>query len=150
MAKPSPRAERILFLGMCCLIGIFSIGLLVPIVSGLLKSPMTNPPAVNNISVNETIRAVWDSALYRERVVGPGIYWLDNDTILVSANKGPKPRTSEERRAEEDWLYLWRLGEAPKPYGADPRTAARGYHCAARGEVTYHQEIIDPKTRPIP
>jgi len=134
-----------LFFGVCCLIGIFSIAFWFPIVSGLLKSPMMNPPVVNKISVNETIRAVWDSGLYRTRVVAAGIYWLDNDTILVSANKGPKPRTSEEMRAAEDWLYLWRLGEKPKPFGADPRMAARSY-CAARGEVTYHQETVDPKT----
>jgi hypothetical protein len=145
MPKLSPRADRLLFLGVCCLIGTFSIGIWLSIVSGFLKSPMMNPQTVAKIPVNETIRAVWDSGLYRERVVGAGIYWLDNDTILVSANKGPKPQTSEEMRDAEDWLYLWRLGEKPRPYGADPRAAARSY-CAARGEVAYYQEIVDAKT----
>jgi hypothetical protein len=78
-------------------------------------------------------------------VVAAGIYWLDNDTILVSANKGPKPQTSEEIRAEENWLYLWRLGEKPTPLGADPHAATRGYYCAARRVVTYQQEIVDSK-----
>ena len=145
MPKLSPRTDRLLFLGVCGLIGIFSIGIWFSVVSGFLKSPMMNPPTAVEIPVNETIRAVWDSGLYRESVVGAGIYWLDNDTILVSANKGPKPQTSEERRAEEAWLYLWRLGEKPKPYGSDPHMIARSY-CAARGEITYYQEIVDPKT----
>ena len=107
---------------------------------------VNTPKAATAISVNDTIRATWDSGLYRKDVVGGGIYWVDNDTILFSANHGPKPLTPEEMRAEENWLYLWKLGEKPKPYGADPHVAAQGYYCAARGEVTYHQEIIDPKT----
>jgi hypothetical protein len=145
MPKLSPRADRILFFGVCCLIGIFSIGFWFFVVSGFRKSPTMSASATVEIPVNETIRAVWDSGLYRERVVAAGIYWVDNGTILVSANKGPKPQTSEEMRAAEDWLYLWRLGEKPRPYGADPRAAARSY-CAARGEVAFYQEIVDPRT----
>jgi hypothetical protein len=74
MPKLSPGTDRLLFLGVCCFIGIFSIGIWSSVVSGFRKSPMMNPQAVVEIPVNETIRAVWDSGLYRESVVTAGIY----------------------------------------------------------------------------
>lgn len=101
------------------------------------------PPA--EIRTGDVVRAVWDSGLYRENESGTSIYWLDDDTILVSANRGPKPLTPEAMRAREDWLYLWRLGDKPKPYSADPHTAAQSY-CAARGEISYLANKINPRT----
>jgi hypothetical protein len=99
--------------------------------------------AIVKIPVNKTIRAVWNSGLSTESPL-TRISWLDNDTITFSANNGPKPRTPEEIHTRETWLYLWRLGNKPRPFGADAHTAAFG--CAARGEVTYYQKTIDPKT----
>jgi hypothetical protein len=104
-----------------------------------------NKQPVTEIPVNETIRAVWDSGLSTESALS-AIYWLDNNTLIFSANDGSKPRTPGQIRTRETWLYLWRLGEKPQPYGTDPHGAARSYHCAARGEVTFHQDIVDPKT----
>jgi hypothetical protein len=143
MPKLSPRADRILFFGVCGLIGIFSIGFWFSVAAGFRKSPMINTQATVEIPVNETIRAVWDSGLSTEGGLS-SIYWLDNDTIIFGANNGPKPRTPEEIHARETWLYLWRLGDKPRPYGADPHTLAGG--CAARGEVTYYEKTIDPQT----
>ena len=146
MPKLSPTADRFIFLGVCCLIGIFSISVWLLVFSGSQKPPTVRPQPVAEIPVNETIRAVWDSGLYRENIAAAGIFWVDNDTILLSADNGPKPLTIEGRRARQDWLYLWRLGEKPQPYGKDPHAATKGLYCAARGEISYHLNVIDPRT----
>jgi hypothetical protein len=143
MRERSTKTDRILFLRLYCFIGIFSVAVWFSIASVFPKSAAMNTMA--EIPVNETVRAVWDSGLYRAEVVRAGLFWLDNDTIVVSANKGPKPLTPEELRTQEDWLYLWRLGEKPQPYGADPHAMARTY-CAARGKISYHLDIISPIT----
>jgi hypothetical protein len=98
---------------------------------------------VTEIPVNETIRAVWDSGLSTEHPSSP-IYWLDDDTVVVSANSGGrKSQTPEELRTREIWIYLWRLGEKPRRY---PNVVTKGPYCAARGEISYHLDIVDPKT----
>jgi hypothetical protein len=150
-SKPSPRIGRILFVLGCFVIAIISLPFLWMIAFDIWpfsRSAETNSKSQPEIHTNETVRAVWDSGLSTERALS-ATYWLDNDTVLFLANNGPKPRTPEAIRTRETWLYLWRLGEKPQPYGADPRGAARGYYCAARGEVTYYQEIVDPKTGTI-
>lgn len=101
--------------------------------------------SAENIPISDNIRAVWHSGLYRKREVAAGIYWLDDETILVSANNGPKPSTREALREAVDWLYVWRIGDKPWPYGSDPQLAARSY-CGARGEVRYQWEAKDPTT----
>lgn len=139
-------AARALLIGVCCLVGTLSISARPSSASEFEKDANKMLPlSTANVPTNDTIRAVWNSGLYRTNAVAGGIYWLDDDTIVVSANKGPKPRTPDEMREEQAWLYLWRLGEKPHPYGADPHIAARSY-CAARGEITYEQDIADPKT----
>lgn len=107
---------------------------------------MATPQSTGTLAVGETIRAVWDSGLYTERHAGLGIYWLDDNTIVVSADNGPKPVTAEQFRTAETWLYLWRLGEKPRPYGPNPHVAGTNYHCAARGELTYYQNVVDRNT----
>jgi len=146
MPKLSPAANRILFIGVCCAIGIFSILVWVSVYSVVRQSPALGLQPIPQISTDKTVRAVWNSGLYTENISAAAIFWLDNDTILVRANNGPKPRTLEGRRARLDWLYLWRLGEKPNPYGNDPHAATKGPHCAARGEISYHVEIVDPTT----
>jgi len=145
MPKVPRNADRILFLGVCCLIGIFSIGFWLSGFFGFQRPTTASPQPVAEIPLNQTIRAVWNSGLYKDVTAAGGIYWLDNDTIVVSANSGSKPVTSEQRHVATTSLYLWRLDEKPLPYGADPRAAAVSY-CAAHGEISYQVDTLDPQT----
>ncbi|HEV2159452.1 hypothetical protein [Bradyrhizobium sp.] len=137
--------DRFKFFAACCLIGVFSICFWFFAFWAFRMTTKTNSLSAIEIPLKGPIHAVWDAGLYREDSVGAGIYWVDDDTIVVRANKGPKPTTSEARRSVVSWLYLWRLGEKPRPYGGDPVAAAQSY-CAARGEISYLQNTIDPVT----
>jgi hypothetical protein len=86
---------------------------------------------------------VWDSKLYPEERTP--FYWVDDNTLLFRAGAGSKPRNLEEKSLRKEYLYLWRLGEAPKPYGADPVAASVAY-CADSGVVSYRQHRTDPST----
>lgn len=98
------------------------------------------------LHTNETIRQVWDSRLYPYGdTLNTVIYWLDDSTLLFMADKNPKPATPEDAPKRTPWLYLWRLGEKPRPIGEDPQEATRFYR-AARGIVCYQQKKIDPET----
>jgi hypothetical protein len=84
---------------------------------------------------------VWNSALYPQGRTH--FYWVDDNTILFRASSGPKPSSWADSRPRESHLYLWRLGEAPRPHGADPAAASAGY-CGSGGVIRYRQERTDP------
>ena len=86
----------------------------------------------------------WNSQLYPYEVINL-LAWVDDDTLLVKANSGPKPKTMDEARARREVLYLWKLGEKPKLYGEDPETAAQGF-CTGGGIVQYGQKKRDPES----
>ena len=79
----------------------------------------------------------WNSQLYPYEVINR-FGWVDDDTLLVRADIGPKPKNMDEARARREVLYLWKLGEKPKLYSEDPETAAKGF-CVGGGEVGYRQ-----------
>jgi hypothetical protein len=86
MARRLLDAALLTFLVVCCFIGVFSIGSWFPAL--FFRKPVTlTAESAIDIPVSETIRAVWKSGLYARDSIGR-IYWLDDDTILVSANNG--------------------------------------------------------------
>ncbi|MGO9358864.1 MAG: hypothetical protein ACLP1D_14500, partial [Xanthobacteraceae bacterium] len=84
-------------------------------------------PASEAISIplSGVVRAAWDSGLYQQPSSGGKIFWLDDQTIVVRASKERKPQNEAEVKAQLDVLYVWRLGEDPKPYGDDPHAVSR-------------------------
>jgi hypothetical protein len=95
---------------------------------------------------NEIIHQIWDSGLFPHGEASTTtIYWLDESTLLFVADKDPKPAKPLGNPPRTPWLYLWRLGEKPQPYGADPEEASKFYR-AARGSVCFQQKKIDPVT----
>jgi hypothetical protein len=98
------------------------------------------------LRTNETVHQIWDSGLYPYGdTVSTVIYWLDDSTLLFMADKNPKPATPKDAPNRTPWLYLWRLGEKPRPLGEDPQEASRFYR-AARGTVCFQQKKIEPAT----
>jgi hypothetical protein len=66
---------------------------------------------------------------------------VDDDTLLFRAAAPPR----QPGDTLEFYLYLWRLGEAPKPH-TNPVVASVGSYCAGNGIVSYRQEKRDPST----
>ena len=100
------------------------------------------------LHTNDTVRQVWNSgldALGSETITY--IYWLDNSTLLFKARNGPKPASLEDAAnvaKHAVWLYLWKLGESPRPVSENPEGVI--FYQGARGIVCYQQSKIDPKT----
>lgn len=136
------RTGKFVLIALCaltCFAGVLAIGL-----DPSLYFP-TGSQSEGKIRPDDIVHRVWNSGLYADPERGRQIFWVDDSTILFRANKDPKPRTNLEAQAREELLYLWRLGEKPKTHGVNPREAAATY-CAARGNVSYHQNIVDPLT----
>ena len=79
----------------------------------------------------------WNSQLYPDGSLNI-FAWVNDDTLLVRANNGPKPKDMVEAQGRRPSLYLWKLGDKPRPYSDDPNAAAISF-CAGGGEVGYRQ-----------
>lgn len=96
------------------------------------------------LRTNNVIHQVWDSRLNPyANGTNTFIFWLDDSRILFAADKEPKPAKLNDTWVQRPWLFLWQLGEKPRPHGNDPGEAS-GFYRAARGEVCFQQQKIGP------
>jgi hypothetical protein len=94
------------------------------------------------LHTNDTVRQVWEAGVNPFGEISTSIYWVDNSTLLFSARNGPKPVSLQDAANSSPSLYLWKLGESPRPLGDNSETS---FYRGARGIVCYRQSKIDPK-----
>src|SRR4051794_24608869 len=61
--------------------------------------------ASNTIATNDIIRRVWDANL--SPVHTKPVYWIDDSTLLVTADKEPGSGSAEVPKQNAAWLYVW-------------------------------------------
>jgi hypothetical protein len=91
---------------------------------------------------------LWNSGIYPYQTVFEAsyYYWVDDNTVLFRGSLGDVRRDPPSGRPlQKPALYLWRLGEKPRLYGADPVAASYDI-CAVGGWDRYSRTETDPKT----
>jgi hypothetical protein len=125
MSAPTGTASRTRLIQIA---GVLTVGLISTAAYGQSNT------ASSTIATNDVIRRVWDTNLFL--ALGKTIYWIDDSTLLVAGTK--EPPAMEVKKGDAPTLYVWRLGEPPRPHSAQPVAAAFAY-CGARGQAAFLQ-----------
>jgi hypothetical protein len=76
-----------------------------------------------------------------------GVFWLSTDTLVFVGQNDRPGQGGFDNRLDRAKIYIWRLGQTPRPYAVDrwPSMSGDGesYVCASNGKIAYSLSPVE-------